>query len=309
VLFDFGSPEGTGIDAEITDAEVTSLGGGVHRVLPTGFTAEGELDEGTVSFELDDGCATFEFTSSEDPDEDVDFESCAGEGFAESLSDDLADAFEDVEVPPELDELVEAFSPVEVGIITVEHDGEHFVSWLRTFVDVVAVSFRGLERDDLEPGGIVFELLTGELDDEFEELFDAMFEDLGIDEEFEGEFGPIDDEFTLPPLDPTGTVGSGPDGELQLGDVIPGSIAIGEVAEFRLIGDQFGFFIGAQATDGADLTITVTDVVTGEELGFDDDTFGRDPEVSLELADGQVVVVTVAAFADCCAGEFVVYYE
>ena len=42
---------------------------------------------------------------------------------------------------------------------------------------------------------------------------------------------------------------------------------------------------------------------------FDDDTFGFDPEVSLELDDGQVVVVTVAAFAESSSGEFLVYYE
>lgn len=315
VFFDFGSPEGAGIEAEITDAEVTPLGGGVHRVLPTGFTAEGELDEGSLSFELADGCATFEFTSSEDPDDDVDFESCADDDVAEGL----AEAFEDVEVPEEIDELIEAFSPVEVGIITVEHDGEHFVSWLRTFVDVVAVTFRGLEREDLEPGGIVFELLTGELNDEFEEFFDAAFEDLGFAEEFEGELGPIDDEFEfddefadepLPPLEPTGATGSGPGGALQFGDIVPGSFEIGEVAEFRLIGDGLGTaLVGAQAVGGADLTITVTDEASGAELAFDDDSFGFDPEVSVDLAEGQVVVVTVASFADISGAEFLVYVQ
>jgi hypothetical protein len=311
VFFDFGSPEGTGIDAEITDAEVTPLGGGVHRVLPTGLVAEGELDEGTVTFEVEDGCTTFEFTSADDPDDDVDFESCAGGDLAE----DLTEGFEDVEVPEELDELVEAFSPVEVGIITVEHDGEHFVSWLRTLVDFAAVTFRGLEREDLEEGGIVFELLTGELNDEFEELFDAAFEDLGFEDEFDEfeDFEEIDDEFedqALPPLDATGTTGSGPNGELQFGDVVPGSFEVGQVAEFRLVGDGLGTaFVGAQATDGADLTITVTDEATGAELAFGDDSFGFDPEVSVDLVEGQVVVVTVAAFADVSAGEFLVYFQ
>lgn len=304
-FFELDETEGTGIEAEITDAEVTALGGGVHRVLPTGFVAEGEFDEGSMSFALEDGCATFEYLSAEDPEEDVEFESCE----SGDLSEDLAEGFEDVEVPEEIDELIEAFSPIEVGIITVEHDGEHFVSWLRTVVDLAAVSFRGLEREDLEEGGIVFELLTGELDDEFEEFFDAAFEDLGLDEEFEDIEDGFDDDFTLPPLDPTGTVGSGPNGELLLGDVIPGSFVQGAIAEFRLVGDEDGFFIGAQATNDADLTITITDAVTGEEIDFADDTFGRDPEVTPFLADGQVVVVTVSAFGDCCAGEFLVYYE
>jgi hypothetical protein len=308
VFFDFGSPEDTGLVAEITDAQVTPLGGGVHRVLPTGFVVEGEIDGGSMAFELEDGCATFELVSDEDPDENVDFESCAdGE-----LAEDLAEGFEDVEVPEEIDELIEAFSPVEVGIITVEHDGEHFVSWLRTLVDFASVTFRGLEREDLEEGGIVFELLTGELNDEFEEFFDAAFEDLGFEEEFEDGFDFDEefefDDFELPPLDATGTAGSGPNGELLLGDVIPGAFGPGEVAEFQLIGDSLGSFIGAQATDLADLTITVTDVATGEELGFADDTFGFDPEVALFLEPGQLVVVRVAAFADSGAGEFLVYY-
>jgi hypothetical protein len=311
---------GTEVSAELTDAEVTELGDGVNRVVPTGFVVEGTSDEETFRIELEDGCLAVQ-SESDDPDvDDIDTEVCSGDDLADALPDELGESFEDVEVPEELTELIEAFQPVEVGFITVERGGEHFLSPLRTVFDVLAVSFRGLERSDLEQGGIVFDLLTGELDDEFEDFFDEVFE--GFEEEFEATIDDdvtiIDDEFDedfdedfedLPVRVPTGSTGGGPAGELLAGDVVAGSFPLGGVQVFALIGTAGEAFIGAQTTNDADLTVTVTDPATGEELAFSDDHAGFDPEAFLRLEEGQVVVVTVAAFADAEAAGFVVYYE
>jgi len=320
-LGDLGDGEDSGVTAELTDAEVTSLGDGVNRVVPTGLVVEGEFDDSTLALELADGCVSL-VTESGDPDvEDLDIEICEGDDLADALPDEFGDTFDDIEVPEELTDLIEAFGPVEVGIITVERDGEHFFSPLRTLFDVAAISFRGLERTDLEAGGIVFEALTGGLDDEFEEFFEELgerfveefFEDdfefddeLDFDDEFDDEFD--EDDFEISRV-PTGPAGSGPAGELLAGDVVTGSFPLGGEVAFTLVGSAGEAFIGAQATNGADLTITISDPATGEEIDFNDDFIRFDPEVLVVLEEGQVVTVTVAAFADGDAGEFVVYYE
>jgi hypothetical protein len=317
VLFDdLDEGDDTGLTAELTDAEVTSLGDGVNRVVPTGLVVEGDLDGDEVRFELDDGCVTVEAEASDPDAEDVDVEVCGGDEFAESLPGELGEAFDDVEVPDELSELLEAFQPVEFGVITVERDGEHFVSPTRTLFDLLAVSFRGLERDDLEEGGIVFEALTGGLDDEFEEFFDDLaeqFEDEFLDEDArpiddDPDDGP-DDVPAVPVREPTGPTGSGPAGELVPGDVVAGSFPAGGEASFVVLGAAGDAFVGAQATDGGDLTVTLTDVATGEELDFNDDFIGLDPEAFAVLTEGQAVLVTIRAFGGSVGGEFVVYYE
>jgi hypothetical protein len=313
-----GRSDEVDIRAELTDAEVTALGDGVNRVVPTGFVVEGTTDEETFRVELADGCVAI-VSESDDPDvEDIDTEVCSSDDLTEVVPGELGEDFEDLEVPEELADLLDAFQPVEVGLVTVERDGEHFLSPLRTVFDVAAVAFRGLERSDLEEGGIVFDLLTGELDDEFDDFFDEL--STILDEELEGtldgdESVTVEDDFDDPDLEdlplrvPTGATGGGPAGELVAGDVLQGSFPLGGVQAFTLIGTAGEAFVGAQTTNDADLTITVTDPVTGEELAFSDDFAGFDPETFLRLEEGQVVTVTVGSFADAEAGEFVIYYE
>ena len=158
----------------------------------------------------------------------------------------------------------------------------------------------------------MFEALTGGLDDEFEAFFDDLGEEL--DDEFfeEEELIEDDDDVSVPDVPlrtPTGPAGSGPAGELLVGDVVAGTFPAGGEASFTLIGTAGGAFIGAQATDGGDLTVTLTDVATGEELDFSDDFVGFDPEGFAVLAEGQPVLVTIRAFSPSDSGEFVVYYE
>ena len=315
VLLDLDEGEDTGLSAELTDADVTSLGDGVNRVVPTGFVVEGDVEGDEVRFELDDGCLSFQVESSDPDVADIDFEVCGGDDLADTLPGELGDAFDDVDVPEELSDLIAAFEPVEFGIVTVERDGEHFVSPLRTLFDVFAVSFRGLEREDVEEGGIVFEALTGRLDDEFEEFFDELSAEL--DEQFEEDFEEVDPELEedveeipeVPVRLPTGPTGSGSAGELLLGDVVAGSFPAGGEASFTLIATAGDAFVGAQATDGGDLTISLTDVASGQELDFNDDFVGFDPEAFAVLSEGQAVRVTIRAFRPGAAGEFVVYYE
>lgn len=316
-----GDGEDTGITAELTDADVTELSDGVNRVVPTGVRVEGDVDGTSFEFELADDCTTL-VTESDDADiDDFDFEFCAGDDLADSLPDglgELGEAFEDLEIPEEIIELIEAFEPIEAGIITVERDGEHFVSPIRTFVDYAGVLYRGLERADLEEGGIVFEALTGGLDDEFEDLSEVIAELLGtqVEETFtevgdtidSGDFEDFEDELGEAVPVPTPTGPGGPGGEIIAGDVVSGTFAAGGEANHTVIATGGEAFIGAVATNGADLTISVVDVATGEELGFNDDFFGTDPEVFLTLTEGQMLLVTVREFTGGGA-EFFLYYE
>ena len=149
----------------------------------------------------------------------------------------------------------------------------------------------------------MFEALTGELDDElgtfFDDasvLFDEQFVELG--DEFPS---PGDDEFDesnadVPLRAVTGA--SGPDGALLAGDVVAGDLEPAASASFTVVAVAGEGYIGAQTLDGSDLTITVLDAVTGDELDFSDDFVGTDPEVFVVAEEGQVLTVEVAGFGD-----------
>lgn len=174
---DLPSGDSSGVDIEVTDADVESLGGGVNRVQITGLTVEGDLLGVGIDFVLDGSCVEL---SVDVPDEDG-FEldrTC----FDEPVESDIAD---DVDIPEEIAELASIFSGNESGIITVERDGEHFISPIRTLTDSVAGSVAGVDREDLEDGGVLFEAFSGGLDDEFDDLgeqLDDAFEDADSDE-------------------------------------------------------------------------------------------------------------------------------
>jgi hypothetical protein len=85
--------------------------------------------------------------------------------------------------------------------------------------------------------------------------------------------------------------GSGADGVLLDGDRVHGDLGFGEAARYRATGDG-PTRIGATG-GGADLQITVRAVDGGTELASNDDTNGLDPEVTLDLDDGEPVDVEV----------------
>lgn len=373
LLTDLPEPEDTGVEVEITDARVEDLGGGASRVVPTALTASGELDGASFDFSLEDHCVELSVDVEDEDGFELD-RTC----FDEDIESDIAD---DVDVPEEVSDLIAAVSPIEGGFVTVERDGQHFVSPIRTVVQSIADVVDDIEAEDLQPGGIIRDAIDGELNDEFDDLgesLDEAFEDAepdeiavavlallqdedvdveqllfsnvtisggagffigvsvarSIDDGFDsGDFEDFEDEFeegideeiiiddpptaptvTVPPDEeaevrtPTGPTGSGPNGEMVLGDVLAGSVAEDGVATFTAIGVADGVLIGAQALDGSDLTITVVDAATGEQLEFDDDFNAPDPEVLAFLEEGQVVTIEVRGFAGQ-PGEFVVYYE
>lgn len=316
----FGAlPDGDdlGIEVEITDADVESLGGGARRVVPTGLEAVVDIGADLVTLTLDDGCATLTIESIADDVDDAepaDTEIC-GDDLDDDLSDvpeELGEGFEDVEVPDELVELIEAFEPLRFGIVTTERDGEHYVSPIRTVLDLAVGLFRGLEPDDLEEGGVVYEVLTGGLDDvlgsfldELDESLEVEFDD--IDEDFPGDDDLGDDGSDVPLRIPTGV--SGPDGSLLAGDVVEGDLTADETVTFTVVATAGEGYVGAQAVAGADLTITVLDAATGDELDFNDDFVGTDPEAFVRTAEGQVLTVEVAGYGESDTGPFVVYYE
>ena len=127
--------EDTGISVAITDADVESLGGGVNRVVPTGLEAEIDFGGGQVlEVTLDGECVSVFGDSGDDELEDLDLELCNDDDLG-AAAGELGEGFDDLEVPDALTDLIEAFEPVELGIITVERGGEHFVSPVRTFFE------------------------------------------------------------------------------------------------------------------------------------------------------------------------------
>jgi hypothetical protein len=372
LLTDLPDPEDTGVEVEITDARVEDLGRGASRVVPTAVNVSGELDGAAFDFTLEDHCVELSVDVEDEDGFELD-RTC----FDEDIESDIAD---DVDVPEEISDLIAAVSPIEGGFVTVERDGRHFVSPIRTLVQSIADVVDDIGAEDLQPGGIIRDAFEGELSDEFDDLgesLDEAFEDAEPDEiavavlallqdedvdveqllfsnvtisggvalgvgvsvanSFEdgfesGDFEDFEDEFeegideeividepptatTQVPADdeaevrtPTGPTGGGPNGAMVLGDVLAGSVAEDGVATFTAIGVADGVLIGAQALDGSDLTITVVDAATGEQLEFDDDFNAPDPEVLAFLEEGQVVTIEVRGFAGQ-PGEFVVYYE
>lgn len=323
---DLDPPDDVEIHAELTSADVESIGGGASRVVPTGFELSFESEGASAEIVFDGGCASIDVQPPEGEGEPIDEELCIGDDVDELLPEDFAD----IEVPEELQEVAEAFLPLRLGIVTVERDGEHFVAPIRTYADVLFGLTSGLERSDLEEGGPVFALLSGELDDEIEQFMDDLFDSAFSFEEFddisEGIDDPIfgDDDlegeecvgvgcgfedegdsgtFERPP-----TGASGPSGELLVFDAVEGTVADDGVATFTAIANLDGdYLIGVQGADGFDGVVSVLDGA-GTEIAYNDDFYERDPEVLVTLTAGQVVTIEVTGFAGA-GGSFVVYFE
>ena len=82
--------------------------------------------------------------------------------------------------------------------------------------------------------------------------------------------------------------GSGPGGALVAGDTIQDQLGFGEVAVYRLVGDDE---VVIDVTGLPDGTLTVRDD-DNRELAFNDDTNGLDPQVTVD-PDGRELRVEV----------------
>ena len=165
---DFREEEEFEMSVDELDVETNDIDGGT-RVIPTGgtITVRDETGESTISYE--DGC--LEVTGAAESDFADDF------GESRVCTDELAGSGSDLsdEDEAELAELGALFAAFEPGVVTVERNGAWFVDPLRTVGDLGIQVFEGIEREDLEEGGILYRLFTGE-------LFDAGFGYPGYDD-------------------------------------------------------------------------------------------------------------------------------
>jgi hypothetical protein len=94
--------------------------------------------------------------------------------------------------------------------------------------------------------------------------------------------------------------GSGPDGALAAGDRIGGELGFGEVAGYEATGTGERLRIGVTGV-GFDFTLTVVGE-DGDQLAYNDDTNGLDPEVTIALAEGETATVEVRELGGRAAG-------
>jgi hypothetical protein len=97
-----------------------------------------------------------------------------------------------------------------------------------------------------------------------------------------------------------------PGAPAQVGDVDAGDLADGvEVdvdvpaegaARFAVVGTGTAMTVRAEGRGGFDSTLTVVDG-DGNQLAYNDDTVGLDPEVEVALDDGQEASVEVRSFS------------
>jgi hypothetical protein len=159
-------PSGGFVDVTELEADVTDAGNGGQRVTPTAISADVDAgDDGGGSLTLEGDCVTFD---GEFDGESVEEEFCTGD-------EDIFDSTfgvegADVEVPEELveaqEELADRLQDVQVGIVTVERDGQHFISPVRTLNDVLVGLSSIFEADDFEEGALIDDIASG-----FGELF------------------------------------------------------------------------------------------------------------------------------------------
>ncbi|MEJ7846051.1 MAG: hypothetical protein WKF93_10430 [Acidimicrobiales bacterium] len=179
-------PSGGFIEITDLEADVTDAGNGGQRVTPTAISADVDAGEaGSGSFTLEGECITVD---AEFDGETIDDEFCAGDEDVLNEAFGIEDA--DVELPDELieaqEELAGRFEDIQVGIVTVERDGQHFISPVRTFNDVLIGLSSIFETEDFEEGALIDDIGSG-----FTELFNEAFDP------FEGDEPIIDD-----PIDP-----------------------------------------------------------------------------------------------------------
>lgn len=168
---EYRAEEGFEATVEEMEFETSDVDGGT-RVVPTAATFSFETYEGEMSLSYGDGCVEVSGDLAEDFVEDIgDTRVCTDD--LDSIETDLDE--EDAEALRELGELFTDFQP---GVVVVQRDGAFYVDPLRTFDDLTFQVLAGVERADLEEGGILYRLFTGELfgwDDDY--YYDDEYDD------------------------------------------------------------------------------------------------------------------------------------
>jgi hypothetical protein len=158
---DFREDEEFDLTVDELDLETSDIDGGT-RVIPTGgtITVRDYTGESTVSYR--DGC--LEVTGAAEEDFEDDF------GDTRVCTDELAGSGSGLseEDEAEIAELGALFADFEPGVVAVERNGAWYVDPLRTVGDLGTQVLAGIDREDLEEGGILYRLFTGE-------LFDSSF--------------------------------------------------------------------------------------------------------------------------------------
>ncbi|MGH9211438.1 MAG: hypothetical protein ACRD2C_12265 [Acidimicrobiales bacterium] len=152
---DFRAEEGVDITVDGLEFDSSSVAEGT-RVTPTAGRITVDSFEGETSVAYADGCIE---VSGE---EAVEFEDEFGTNrVCPDDVGDLGDLSEEEEA--DLRELGELFSDLEPGIVVVERDGAFYIDPLGSFSDLFLQVFQGIERSDLQEGGILYRLFTGDL--------------------------------------------------------------------------------------------------------------------------------------------------
>lgn len=160
--------EGLELDIQVNEMDTSDVDVGT-RVVPTNISVSYSTDEdGESTMTYDGDCLEVEGEMADEFNEDMGDSKVCWEDVSESIETDLSD-----EEQAELEELTALFEDFEPGIVVVEVDGQHYIDPLRTFGDVFVQVLAGVDRSDLEEGGILYRLFTGEL---------ALFEDFWEDD-------------------------------------------------------------------------------------------------------------------------------
>lgn len=103
--------------------------------------------------------------------------------------------------------------------------------------------------------------------------------------------------------DQTGFDGSpGTGSTLSVGSETSGQVGSSGTATFTAVGSGFDVAVVVQGVDGFDSTVTVLDAF-GDEVAFDDDTNGFDPEAVVFMGSGEQFTIEVRGYSGN-AGEF-----
>jgi hypothetical protein len=267
-----------GLEFDTRDVE------GGTRVVPRAGTLEITTDDGDLSVSLDEGCIEATGEIGDDFDDEYGTSVVCMDDLQDDLQGDLTE-----EERADLEEVGRMFSDYQPGMVVVEEDGRHYVSPLRTFSDLTLQVFDGIERADLEEGGILYRIFTGDSvllsgeDEDFDSGFDDDFDD-ELDEDDLDE-DDLDDDVTeeelpdgdLPPAVPD-DVGLGPDYDAAYQVGYPEGMVDGTVD--GTAGDYFASFDDTLPQIPPDV-----EDPTAYELGYQDGYFDAYEEAYYEYCD------------------------
>jgi hypothetical protein len=172
-----------GYEASVDGLEFDTAGvDGGTRVVPTAGTGTFTTDDGDVTVSIEDRCIEATGDVGDDMEDELGTSVVCQDDLAEGLGDELTE-----EEQAELEELGALFTDYEAGLVVVERDGAYYVDPLRTFSDLTLQLFDGVDRADLEEGGILYRVFTGEsvlFEDDYDDYDD---EDYDEDEDYDDE--------------------------------------------------------------------------------------------------------------------------